>query len=194
MQHKDTAKTTLSIIHKSSELVAQMGKHLSKTQKECLKTVLSLDNDAQVLALHPEQQKDQDLQFERDILQNSQAIAVVSLCELVSQWAERKKMLLVLPIYQESEADQQNLMDLFCSETLGTNQGNILGLLTFSHKQPNTIGFPQFVQGWKFVLTVSFPIEEEAIWIMPLNGDALEHRGGEVDLPQALAKVWDCAN
>ena len=195
MQHKDCSKTALSVIHKSSELVAQLGDHLSQVQKECLATVLALDDDAQALALHPEKPENskQEENFARDTL----AIAVVSPCELVSQWAERTKMLLLLPIYQKSETDQQHLMDLFCAEMLGINQHEMLGLLTLSHKRPDIlkgrVGFPNFVEGWKFVLTVSFPMEEEAIWIMPLNREALERRGGEVDLPQALAKVWNCA-
>ena len=167
-----------------SKLCAQ----LSQTQKECLATALSLNDAAQLLIWQKQPEQNED----------SEALAVLSPCELVSQWAERKNMLLLLPIFQKNECARQQLMQLACCHTLNTRQSDVLGLLTFCHTQPpapaKEQGLPQFVQGWKYVLTVSFPIEEEDIWFLPLHEAALERCGGEVDLPQSLGKIWDCAN
>lgn len=195
LQIIDSVSVTKSKSQKSQQKsqYAALCAQLSQTQQECLATVLSLGDTAQVLAW----QKQPNSPENGNSPAGSEALAALSPCELVNQWGERKKMLLLLPIFQNSNSAQCQLMEQFIRFHL-PNIPEILGLLTLSHKRPDIlkerIGTPNFVEGWKFVLTVSFPIEEEAVWLLPLNQDELTRHGGEVDLPQALAKVWNCAN
>ena len=121
------------------------------------------------------------------------AFAVLLSCDLVSQWGLRKSLLLLLPLQAISPSEQQNLLQSACD--YAQQNYDSLGLLYFSNK-PQIISQLaskyNFSHAWEYVVTVSFPIPEEAVWLLPFQEKDLRYYGGEVELPRILGMLWDC--
>ncbi|MEM9423763.1 MAG: hypothetical protein AAF975_03110 [Spirochaetota bacterium] len=116
------------------------------------------------------------------------AFAVLACCDMVTQWGTRQKMLLFLPLHAEALQEEQKLLQWSC-DYARQNHADKLGLLCLRRKHMPE--YP-FRPAWEYALTVSFPIPEEALWVLPLREGELQRHGGEIDLPWGLHALWDC--
>ncbi len=117
------------------------------------------------------------------------ALAALLPCDMVSQWASRHSLLLLLPIYARSPDEQRALFSQACKYVRAQQPRQYLGLLTFSFhsSQAEQCAQQGFVEAWNYVITVSLPLAEEEQWLLPLQEQELHRYGGEVDLPRELA-------
>ncbi|WGK68640.1 hypothetical protein P0082_09140 [Candidatus Haliotispira prima] len=123
------------------------------------------------------------------------ALAALASCEVVSQWASRQSLQLLLPIYARSPEDLSCLLQLACDYAKQELAENNSGLLTFSNRASFADEWSRthnFVRAWEYVITVSFPIPEESVWLLPLQEAELQRHGGEAELPRDLGMLWDC--
>ncbi len=123
------------------------------------------------------------------------ACAVLCPCDIVTQWGSRHPLHLLLPIYARSRKNVPALLQQAChysqQKLASENLGILLLISNLEHfAQLNP---PQsLIEAWKYVVTVSLTIPEEAVWLLPLQESELQRYGGEVELPRELGLLWDC--